>query len=792
MLLLLRRLLLVAILSAVARAQPLASRADIAALYALRGSLSLRARDWPLKSDPCVTWSGVTCRGGRVVNLTISGLRRTRLGALAPRLALEGLRNLTALQRFNASGFPLPGQIPAWFGTALPPSLAVLDLSSAKVNGTLPANLGASGNLTVVLLSGNALSGAVPAVLLAAGGLRVLDLSRNNFTGELLPNVSAVAVAGGGGGGAAAANSSLFNISGNSLYGVAGDAVAALGRRFQVVDVSSNYLDGALNGSSDGNGTVLATTNCFSGVQGQRSRVDCEEFYRKHGARLVDAPTPSPLPSPSPLPQPTSEVKKKKQGISKNVLIGVLVAAATLMVVFLAVLLLCFVKRRSRGRSGSRGAEPNEEGTGTGTRSVRRRDSSVNPVASSPSAVSPRANAGPKDASAIAGEFSYEELIHATGGFSDDKLIKHGHSGDIYHGVLENGSHVIVKKVRSNGVSKHASELEFYARYSHDRIVPLLGHLSKDDEEFLAYKYMPKGDLTNALHKKSVDTADGLPSLDWITRLKIATGVAEAMCFLHDECSPPLVHRDIQASSVLLDDKYEVRLGSMSDICVQQSGGSQNVFSRILRSSKSLDKHTSGPPATCSYDVLCFGKVLLELITGNFGISGSNDAASEEWLANTLNQINGGDKASIAGIMDPLLVVDEDHQEEVWAVAIIAKTCLSAKPSRRPSARHVLRALESPLRVARRQGSSGRSNSARLRSSSSRSSWQSMFQGNNNNQHHRALSLDRRHSIRSHGSGGGEASFSFSFKRAAMASPEVSPEPAAEAEAALDEDAVVV
>ncbi|CAL5067184.1 unnamed protein product [Urochloa decumbens] len=789
--LLLLLLLLVAALAA-ARAQPLASRADLVGLYSLRGSLGLRARDWPLKSDPCFAWSGVSCRGGRVVNLTISGLRRTRLGSRAPRLALEGLRNLTALERFNASGFPLPGEIPAWFGTSsLPPSLAVLDLTSASVNGTLPPNLGASGNLTVVLLSRNALSGPVPATLLNAagggGGIRVLDLSRNNFTGELLQNVS---IAAGGGGAAAAANSSsVFNISGNSLYGVAGDVIAALGRRFQVVDVSSNYLDGALNGSSDG--TVLATTNCFSGVPDQRSRADCEDFYRKHGVTLADAPAPS----PSPLPQPSPEVKKKKnkQGISRNVLIGVLVAAATLMVLFLAVLLLCFVRRRSRGRSGGRGVEPNEEGTGTGTRSVRRRDSSVNPVASSPSGMSPRANGGPKDASAIDGEFSYEELVHATGGFGDDKLIKHGHSGEIYHGVLENGSHVIVKKVRSNGVNKHASELDFYAKYSHDRIVPLLGYLSKDDEDFLAYKHMPKGDLTNALHKKPVDTADGLPSLDWITRLKIATGVAEAMCFLHDECSPPLVHRDIQASSVLLDDKYEVRLGSMSDICVQQSGGSQNVFSRILRSSRSLDKHTSGPPATCSYDVLCFGKVLLELVTGNFGISGSNDAASEEWLASTLAQINGGDKASIVGIIDPLLVVDEDHQEEVWAVAIIAKTCLSAKPSRRPSARHVLKALESPLRVARRQGSSGRSNSARLRSSSSsRSSWQSMFQGNNNS-YLRAHSLDRRHSVRSHGSGGGggEASFSFSFKRAAMAAPEVSPEPVAEA-AALDEDAVVV
>ena len=127
--------------------------------------------------------------------VTVAGLRRTRR-------ALDGLRNLTALQRFNASGFVLPGQIPAWFASALPPPLAVLDLTSVAVNGTLPTRLGASGNLTTLLLSGNALSGPVPAPLLSVGGLRVLDLSRNNFTGGL-PNVSAVA-----GGGTAA--DSLF------------------------------------------------------------------------------------------------------------------------------------------------------------------------------------------------------------------------------------------------------------------------------------------------------------------------------------------------------------------------------------------------------------------------------------------------------------------------------------------------------------------------------------------------------------------------------------------------------
>jgi len=71
----------------------------------------------------------------------------------------------------------------------------------------------------------------------------------------------------------------------------------------------------------------------------------------------------------------------------------------------------------------------------------------------------------------------------------------------------------------------------------------LLGHLAKDEEQLLVYTYMAKGDLTTALHKKSVEVEEGLRSLDWITRLKIAIGVSEALCFLHDECSPPLVHR---------------------------------------------------------------------------------------------------------------------------------------------------------------------------------------------------------------------------------------------------------
>jgi len=181
--------------------------------------------------------------------------------------------------------------------------------------------------------------------------------------------------------------------------------------------------------------------------------------------------------------------------------------------------------------------------------------------------------------------------------------------------------------------------------------------------------------------------------------------------------------------------------------------------------------HFTGPPATCSYDVYCFGKVLLELITGNFGASGSTDADSEEWLARTLGYINANDKEGVSGIVDPTLVVDDDHLEEVWAVAIVAKTCLNPKPSRRPLARYILKALENPLRVVREQEEL-QSNASHLRSTPSHGSWRFAFHGNKYYSWEvmptSGQALARKNTAKSRGS---EASNeyeenSFSFKRA--------------------------
>lgn len=128
---------------------------------------------------------------------------------------------------------------------------------------------------------------------------------------------------------------------------------------------------------------------------------------------------------------------------------------------------------------------------------------------------------------------------------------------------------------------------------------------------------------------------------------------------------------------------------------------------------------------TCAYDVHCFGKVLLELVTGKLGISKSDDASTKEWLDHTVRYISIYEKELVSKIVDPALIVDEDLLEEVWAMAIVARSCLNPKPSKRPPMRYILKALENPLKVVREESSS----SANLRTTSSRKSWTTAFFG---------------------------------------------------------------
>ncbi|KAK1644454.1 hypothetical protein QYE76_062259 [Lolium multiflorum] len=720
-------LLLLLHLAAAALAQQgrLTSRADLAGLYALRGSLGLRARDWPRRADPCSTWTGVTCRGGRVVALTLAGLRRTRLGRLAPRFDVEGLRNLSRLESFAAAGFPLPGPIPRWLGAGLAPTFQSLDLSACAVTGEIAAEaLAGLANLTSLSLAGNLLSGQLPAAALAglarlrtfnlsgnafSGALpdavwslpqlRILDVSRTNLTGALpsplvpSPNLQAV------------------DLSGNLFYGAVPDAFSQLFTRLATANISGNYFDGNLTAA----GNVSSAMNCFVDVAGQRTPEDCQQFYDTRGlpyAGLVPAPQPA----------PPDGTKSKKPKHLKYILIGA-IGGGVLLLAAVAAVVFCFVcsgrRRTDQRESGSPSAPP------PGVQGSARAS-----AAAAAGGTQPTANASPTNTAKVGDSFAYDQLSDATSGFADERIIKHGHSGDLYYGLLQDGTTVVVKRITSRVTRKEAymTELDLFGKGLHQRLVPFVGHcLDKEDEKVLVYRFVRNGDLSSSLHRKQGEEEEGMQSLDWIKRLKIATGVAEALCYLHHECTPPMVHRDVQASSILLDDKFEVRLGSLSEVCPQEGESHQNVITKLLRFSSTADQGSSGSPsATCSYDVYCFGKVLLELVTGRLGISASSDSKTSDWLDNTLRYINIYEKELMSKIIDPSLIIDEDHLEEVWAMAIVAKSCLNPRSSKRPPMKYILKALENPLKVVREDNGSS---SARLRATSSRGSWNAAFFG---------------------------------------------------------------
>ncbi|XP_072991163.1 probable LRR receptor-like serine/threonine-protein kinase At2g16250 [Typha latifolia] len=829
-------------------AQSLTSSVDLAALYSLRGSLGLRAREWPRKTDPCASWAGVDCRGGRVVSLNLSGLPRTRLGRLNPQFAVDGLRNLSRLESFNASGFLLPGPIPDWFGRGVSRTLAVLDLRSAAVSGEVPASLAELGNLTyldlsfnllsgpipvalgtlpnlkTLLLSNNSLSGSVPPQLGDLKSLVLLDLSsnslsgivpddlgtlrnlqslnlasnilsstlstslfsalfnlqflnlrRNNFSGAIpvslwslpelrvldvsenrltgsLPGIvptSGIAIT-------ANVTDTVLDLSKNFYYGPIPSGFAVLFTRFSSVDFSDNYFDGAFLIEND-NKNVTFGLNCFRNATNQRNPDVCEEFYAEHGIAYDGHAVP---PQGAP-PQPPSSSTKKSHKKLKYILIGVIGGLLLLVILVVAIVLCCLFcgARKAEQRESSVTAAPSGQAGGGGTQ---------------PSAV-------PVNLAAVGDSFTLEQLAQAASQFGDANLIKRGHSGDLYHGVLEDGNSVVVKRIELRGTKKEAyiAELDLFSKGLHERLVPFLGHcLDNENEKFLVYRLVPNGDLSNALHRKSGQEEEGMQSLDWIKRLKIAIGVAEALCYLHHDCTPPMVHRDVQASSILLDDKFEVRLGSLSEVCTQEGEGHKSVITKLLRFQTSEQGASSSSSTTCAYDVYCLGKVLLELVTGKLGISGSNDAATNEWLEHTLRYINIYEKELVTKIVDPSLIVDEDHLEEVWAMAIVAKSCLNPKPSKRPPMRYILRALENPLKVVREDNNSS---SARLRATSSRGSWNAAFFGSWRHSSSDIVSvpgppredhtLKRSGTLRSQGSNG---EHSFSHKRQ---SKEIFPEP---------------
>lgn len=155
--------------------------------------------------------------------------------------------------------------------------------------------------------------------------------------------------------------------------------------------------------------------------------------------------------------------------------------------------------------------------------------------------------------------FTFPDIVGGTNNFHESYVIGRGACGTVYKAVMRTGQTIAVKKLSSNREGNNIensfqAEISTLGNIRHRNIVKLYGFCYHQGSNLLLYEYMAKGSLGELLHGASC-------SLDWPTRFMIALGAAEGLAYLHHDCKPRIVHRDIKSNNILLDEKFEAHVG---------------------------------------------------------------------------------------------------------------------------------------------------------------------------------------------------------------------------------------
>ncbi|KAM0822430.1 hypothetical protein ACQ4PT_071497 [Festuca glaucescens] len=229
--------------------------------------------------------------------------------------------------------------------------------------------------------------------------------------------------------------------------------------------------------------------------------------------------------------------------------------------------------------------------------------------------------------------FKLRELRNATAHFSDGRKLGRGGSGTVYLGYLRRmGMEVAVKRVSTN-VNSNRGEKEFVAevntisKLSHRNLVKLIGWCHKKGELLLVYEYFPMGSLDKLLYARErtassstslMSASTDTPELTWERRYKIIRGVASALDYLHHGSSKRILHRDVKASNVMLDEEYNARLGDFGLARVIQHDGVTHHSTQAVAGTRGYMAYESffTGRASLDTDVYAFGVFVMEVVSG--------------------------------------------------------------------------------------------------------------------------------------------------------------------------------
>ncbi|AEC08196.1 Leucine-rich repeat protein kinase family protein [Arabidopsis thaliana] len=281
--------------------------------------------------------------------------------------------------------------------------------------------------------------------------------------------------------------------------------------------------------------------------------------------------------------------------------------------------------------------------------------------------------------------FAYFEVQEMTNNFQ--RVLGEGGFGVVYHGCVNGTQQVAVKLLSqssSQGYKHFKAEVELLMRVHHKNLVSLVGYCDEGDHLALIYEYMPNGDLKQHLSGKR-----GGFVLSWESRLRVAVDAALGLEYLHTGCKPPMVHRDIKSTNILLDERFQAKL---ADFGLSRSFPTENethVSTVVAGTPGYLDpEYYQTNWLTEKSDVYSFGIVLLEIITNRPIIQQSREKPHlVEWVGFI---VRTGD---IGNIVDPNLHGAYDVGS-VWKAIELAMSCVNISSARRPSMSQVVSDLK--------------------------------------------------------------------------------------------------
>ncbi|KAJ0075625.1 hypothetical protein Patl1_34200 [Pistacia atlantica] len=290
--------------------------------------------------------------------------------------------------------------------------------------------------------------------------------------------------------------------------------------------------------------------------------------------------------------------------------------------------------------------------------------------------------------------FTYEELKMATDNFSSANFLGQGGFGCVHKGVLPNGVVVAIKQLKAGsgqGEREFRAEVEIINRIHHRNLVSLVGYCISGAHRLLVFEFVPNKTLYFHLH------GDGRPNMEWPTRMKTALGSAKGLAYLHEDCHPKVIHRDIKSANILIDNSFEAKTACDSrrhiHVNVADFGlakyfpdADTHVSTRIMGTFGYLDpEYAASGKLTDKSDIYSFGVVLVEFITGKRPFCGIAD-----WARPLLN------KALVEGNFGPLVDPDLEEYDSTEMAQMVACALASVDPSAgcRPRMSQIVRALE--------------------------------------------------------------------------------------------------